>query len=141
MGDFDAVDKLSGLAGFNVNSTTNANEVRFSQAVMDEIMATGLLRNYKGAPVVEIPNAYNMTTLNTAGTFYKPYLPTSDLWFIPQGQLTPLQIVIRGGLTSMTATDINSRSEVSRFDVEYGNFLVKEYLPFIGYIYDAALDE
>jgi len=141
MGDFDAVDKLSGLAGFNINSTTNANEVRFSQAVMDEIMATGLLRNYKGAPVVEIPNAYNMTALNAAGTFYKPYLPTSDLWFIPQGQLTPLQIVIRGGLTSMTANDINTRSEVTRFDCEYGNFLVKEYLPFIGYIYDSSLDE
>jgi hypothetical protein len=141
MGDFDAVDKLSGLAGFNVNSTTNVNEVRFSEAVMEEIMSTGLLKNWKGTPVVEIPNAYNMTALNTAGDFYKPYLPTSDLWFIPQGQMTPLQIVMRGGLTSMTATDINSRSEVTRFDVEYGNYLVKEYLPFIGYIYDNTLDE
>ena len=141
MGDFDAVDKLSGLAGFNVNSTTNANEVRFSEAVMEEIMNTGLLKNWKGTPVVEIPNAYNMTALNTTGDFYKPYLPTSDLWFIPQGQMTPLQIVMRGGLTSMTATDINSRSEVTRFDCEYGNYLVKEYIPFIGYIYDSDLDE
>ena len=141
MGDFDAIDKLSGLAGFNVNSTTNANEVRFSEAVMEEIMNTGLLKNWKGTPVVEIPNAYNMTALNTAGDFYKPYLPTSDLWFIPQGQMTPLQIVMRGGLTSMTATDINSRSEVTRFDCEYGNYLVKEYIPFIGYIYDSDLDE
>ena len=140
MGDVSAVEMLNDFTGFNINSAT-ATEVRYPEAVMEEILRTGLLSNYKGSAVVEIPNTYNLTELNTAGNFYKPYLPTTDLWFIPQGQLTPLQMVYRGGLTSMTATDINTRSEVTRYDLEFGNKVIDEYLPFIGYIYDASLAE
>lgn len=140
MGDVSAVEMLNDFTGFNINSAT-ATEVRYPEAVMEEILKTGLLSNYKGSAVVEIPNTYNLTELNTAGNFYKPYLPTTDLWFIPQGQLTPLQMVYRGGLTSMTANDINIRSEVTRYDLEFGNKVIDEYLPFIGYIYDASLAE
>jgi hypothetical protein len=141
IGDYSAVDKLTdNVSGFNVASAT-ATEVRFSEAVMEEIMRTGLLKNYKGTPIVETPNTYNMTQLNTAGDFYMPYLPTTDLWFIPQGQLTPLQMVTRGGLTSMTATDVNLRAEVTRWDLEFGNKVIAEYIPLIGYIYDVALAE
>ena len=140
MGDVSAVEMLNDFTGFNINSAT-ATEVRYPEAVMEEILKTGLLSNYKGSAVVEIPNTYNLTELNTAGNFYKPYLPTTDLWFIPQGQLTPLQMVYRGGLTSMTANDINTRSEVTRYDLEFGNKVIDEYLPFIGYIYDASLAE
>ena len=140
MGDVSAVEMLNDFTGFNINSAT-ATEVRYPEAVMEEILRTGLLSNYKGSAVVEIPNTYNLTELNTVGNFYKPYLPTTDLWFIPQGQLTPLQMVYRGGLTSMTASDINTRSEVTRYDLEFGNKVIDEYLPFIGYIYDASLAE
>lgn len=139
-GDVSAIEKLNDFTGFNIHSATTT-EVRYPESVMEEIMATGLVSNYKGSIVVEIPNSYNMTELNTSGDFYKPYLPTTDLWFIPQGILTPLQIVIRSGITSMTQTDINTRSEVTRFDVEYGNKILKEYLPFVGNIYDASLAE
>lgn len=139
-GDIDAVEKLNDLSGFNINSAT-ATEVRFPEAVMEEILATGLVKNYKGSVVVELPNAYNLTQLNSDASFYKPYLPTTDLWFIPQGIMTPLQIVIRSGITSMTQTDINSRTEVIRYDCEYGNKVLPEYVPFVGYIYDSTLAE
>lgn len=139
-GDYSAVDMIAGLTGFNIASATTT-EIRFPEAVMEEVIRTGLLKNYKGSAVVEIPNAYNLTQLNTAGDFYKPYLPTTDLWFIPQGILTPLAMVNRGGLMSMTATDINSRSEVTRYDLEFGNHIISEYIPFVGYIYDATLAE
>lgn len=139
MGDFAAIDKLGDLAGFQVSST--ATDVRFSEAVMEEIRKTGLIKNYKGTVVIEIPNTYNLSQLNTSGDFYKPYLPTSDLWFIPQGIFAPISVVYRGGLTSMTVQDINTRSEVTRYDLEFGNKVFNEYIPSVGYIYDSALDE
>jgi hypothetical protein len=139
MGDYSAVNKLGDLASFQITSTST--DVAFPEYVMEEIMKTGLLKNYKGTIVVELPNSFNMTELNTAGDFYAPYLPTSDLWFVPKGLYSPLQIGIRGGLTSMTGNDLSTRSELTRYDIEYGNVVIKEYVPFLGYIYDSALDE
>jgi len=137
-GDVSAVEKLNDFTGFKVNSAT-ATEVRYPEAVMEEILRTGLISTYKNSSVVEMPNSFDLTKLNTAGDFYGLELPTTDLWFIPQGQLTALQMINRGGLSSMTATDINTRSEVTRWDLEFGNYVVPEYIPFIGYIYDSSL--
>jgi len=139
LGDYSAVNKLGDYANFSIVAA--GTEFRFPEYVMEEIMKTGLIKIYKGSIVVELPNSYNMVDLNTAGDFYAPMLPTTDLWFLPQGKIAPLQIGLRGGLTSMTATDLNTRSEVTRYDVEYGNYLVPEYIPTVGYIYDAALAE
>lgn len=138
MGDIAAVEKLNDFTGFNINSAT-ATEVRYPDAVMEEILRTGLISTYKGSTVIEIPNTYDQTKLNSDGTYYGLTLPTTDLWFVPQGQLTPLLTVNRGGLTTMTATDINTRSEVTRWDLEFGNYVIPEYIPFIGYIYDESL--
>jgi len=44
-------------------------------------------------------------------------------------------------MTTMNATDISLRAEVTRYDIEYGNYLVPEYIPIVGYIYDDALAE
>ena len=140
LGDYSAVDKLGDLAAFNIASAT-ATEVRFSQAIMDEIMQTGLIKNYKGTLVVELPNTYNLVDLNVAGDFYAPLLPTTDLYFVPQGLISPLQIGIRAGLSSMTANDLNLRAEVTRYDIEYGNYVVPEYIATLGLIYDASLAE
>jgi len=139
MGDYSAVNKLGDLANFSVVAA--GTEFRFPEYVMEEVMKTGLIKVYKGSIVVEMPNSYNMIDLNVAGDFYAPQLPTTDLWFLPQGQLAPLQICLRGGLTSMTATDLNTRSQVTRYDWEFGNILIKEYVPTVGYIYDATLAE
>jgi len=118
MGDYSAVNKLGDLANFSVVAA--GTEFRFPESVMEEVMKTGLIKTYKGSIVVELPNSYNMIDLNTAGDFYAPQLPTTDLWFLPQGQISPLQICLRGGLTSMTATDLNTRSQVTRYDWEFG---------------------
>ena len=107
MGDYSAVSKLADLANFSVVAA--GTEFRFPDSVMEEVMKTGLVKNYKGSLVVEMPNSYNMIDLNTAGDFYAPQLPTTDLWFLPQGTVSPLQIAVRKGMTSMTQTDINLR--------------------------------
>lgn len=139
MGDYSSVSKINGISGFGISAANT--EWRYSEAVMQEIMRTGLVRNYNGTIVVEIPNTYNLTEINTAGTFFKPYLPTTDLWFVPQGQLTPLNIVYRGGLTTMSAVNINDRTEVTRFDIEHGAKVHKPYLMNVGLIYDSSLAE
>jgi len=139
LGDYDALDALGEIASFQVS--TSPDSVRFSEAVMEEIRNSGLIKTYKGNIVVKIPNAYNLTQLNSEGDFYKPYLPTTDLWFVPQGVVAPLAIVYRGGLMSMTSIDINTRGEVTRYDLEYGYKVINEYVPFLGYIYDASLAE
>jgi len=139
MGDYSAVSKLGELTTFNVVSA--GTEFRFPEYVMEEVMKTGLIKNYKGSVVVEMPNSYNMIDLNTAGDFYAPQLPTTDLWFLPQGFISPLQIGIQGSLQTMTATDINLRAEVTRFDISYGNKVLIEMIPAMGYIYDDALAE
>jgi hypothetical protein len=139
MGDYSAINKLGDFANFSVVAA--GTEFRFPEYIMEEIMKTGLIKNYKGSLVVEIPNAYNMVDLNTAGDFYAPMLPTTDLWFLPQGTQNALQIGLRGGLTSLTATDVNLRAEVTRYDWEFGNYIIPEYIPAVGYIYDVALAE
>jgi len=139
MGDYSAVNKLGDLANFS--TVTAGTEFRFPEYVMEEIMKTGLIKVYKGSIVVEMPNSYNMIDLNTAGDFYAPQLPTTDLWFLPQGIVSPLQIAVRKGMTSMTQTDISIRAEVTRFDIEYGNYIVPEYLSAVGFLYDSSLAE
>jgi len=139
MGDYSAVSKLGEITTFS--TVAAGTEFRFPDFVMEEVMKTGLIKNYKGSIVVELPNTYNMIDLNTAGDFYAPQLPTTDLWFLPQGIMSPLQIAVRKGMTTMTATEISLRAEVTRYDIEYGNYLVPEYIPIVGYIYDDALAE
>lgn len=140
MGDYSPVSKIADLTGFLVNSAT-ATERRFSEETMNEIMRTGLVKNYKGTVVVEIPNMYNLTELNAAADFFKPYMPTTDLWFVPQGQISPLQCVYRGGLTSISGVDLNTRSNITIYDCCYGNKVIAQHIPFIGLIYDSSLAE
>lgn len=140
MGDYSAVSKLNDLSGFNIASGT-ATEVRFSEEVMNEIRRTGLIKNYKGSVVVETPNSYDITKLNASGTFFAPQLPTTDLFFVPHGAVSPLQIVLRNGLTSISGVDLNTRQNVTLWDLEHGSAILYEYLMMVGLIYDSSLAE
>lgn len=136
-GDYSVVSQLNNFSGFAINAVTGAlTDVRYSQKVMDSLMDTGLLSRYFKHPIVEIPNSYNLTQLNTAGTFYETYMPEGLLFLLPQGTISPLKIGLRGGLESMSATDINLRAEVMRFDMEFGSHLVKEQIPTIALLVD-----
>jgi len=135
MGDYSVISQMNNFTGFKTDTVNNIN--LFSQAVMEEIRQTGILKMYNGSPVVEIDNTFDVTKLNAAKDFYDTYLPEGLLFALPNGQFSPLQIGIKGGVTSMAATDINLREEVQRFDLEFGNVVVKEYIPFIGVVSDS----
>lgn len=140
-GDYSVVEQVNDFAGFAIDATTGAlTDVRYSQKVMDSIMETGLLSRYYKHPVVEIPNSYNLTQLNSTGDFYETYMPEGLLFLLPQGVISPLKVGLRGGIQSMSATDINLRAEVMRFDMEFGTHLVKEQVPMVGLISDSNFD-
>ena len=134
-GDFSAVSQLNDFAGFKADPT-DAKATKLSEMVMNEIHRTGLLSTYKGSPVVELPNQYNLTALNADGTNFETYLPEGLLYFIPQGAVSPLQIFQRGGLTSMTGNDVVTGTELTRFDLEIGCGVAKGREHEIGLIRD-----
>lgn len=133
-GDYSVVTQLEDFTGF----TTTTNTKQFSEVVMEEIRQTGLLRSYRGTPVVEIPNSFNMTKLNAGGTFYDTYLPEGLLYFLVSGALSPLKIGFKGGLQSMSGQDIALRAEVMRYDMETGTAFINEYAPMAGLVSDSA---
>lgn len=135
-GDYSVVSQLNSFVGFKADSTDTKATV-ISDAVMEEIRKTGLLTTYNGTPIIEIPNTYNLTKLNAAGTDYETYLPEGLLHFLVSGERSPLQIGYKGGLTSMSGTDITTGTEMARFDIEWGTVIVPEYLPTMGLISDS----
>ncbi len=112
---------------------------------MEEIRRTGLVSIYNGTPVVEIPNSYNLAAIDPAGgltkgddgkyPYFATYLPENLLFLIPKMTIgSPLQVGIKGGVTSMSGVDINLRLNVQRFDLEHGSTVIPEYVPMLGLI-------
>lgn len=135
-GDYSVVSQLNDFAGFKSDPTdTKANQL--SEAVMEEIRRTGLLTTFLGHGIVEIPNAYDLTTLNTAADNYKTYLPEGLMLFMVAGELSPLQVGYRGGLTSMAGVDIVTGMHMQRFDIEWGTKFINQYAPTMGLISDS----
>jgi hypothetical protein len=125
-GDYSVISQLEAFMGFDITPANPAGTVQYSEAVMEEIRKTGLLKNYRGVPVVEIPNGYNLTRINATGgigntPYYDTYLPEGLMFLTPKtGYTSPLQVGIKGGVTSMAGQDINLRLNVQRFDMEFG---------------------
>ncbi|WP_249312006.1 hypothetical protein [Congzhengia minquanensis] len=134
IGDYSVITQIEDFAGFKVDTS---GSVRFSEAVMEEIRKTGLLKTYKGTPIVEIPNSFNMTKLNDTKDFYETYLPEGLLYFLISGALSPLKIGFKGGLQTMAGQDLNLRADVMRFDLEMGTAVIDEYVPAIGLVSDS----
>jgi hypothetical protein len=135
-GDYSMISQMEDFAGFKTDVAGNSK--MFSEAVMEEIRKTGMLKTYYGHSIVEIPNQFNTTQLNNDGNYFDTVLPEGLLFFLPQGMYAPLQIGMKGDVRSMAATDINLAAEVQRFDMEFGSILIKEYVPAIGLISDTA---
>ena len=118
-GDYSVTSQLNDFAGFKADPS-DAKASHLSEVVMEEIRKTGLLTTYNGSPVVELPNQYNLNTLNDAKDNFKTYLPEGLLFAIPQGAVSPLQVFQKGGLTSASGFDVVTGQELTRFDFEIG---------------------
>jgi len=134
-GDYNVTSQINEFSGFNTD-TAGALAKQLPLSTVEEIMKTGLISTFFGTPVTEIPNSYNLTKLNAAGTDYDLYLPDGLLFLLVAGEMAPLQIGMRGGLTSKSGFDVVMGNEITRFDMEFGDVLIPEYLPMMGLISD-----
>ena len=67
-------------------------------------------------------------------------MPQGLLFFLPQRSVSPLQVFLRGGLTTMTGDDIVTRQHLTRFDMELGAGVAEGMEDQIGLISDTNFD-
>jgi predicted nucleic acid-binding OB-fold protein len=136
LGDYSVASQLNSFVGFK-QDVADALATNIAQAAMEEIRKTGLISYYNGSYITELPNQYNLNSLNAAGDNFNVYLPEGLLFFVPQGAVSPLQVFRRGGMTSMTGNDIINGTEMSRYDMEIGAGVAKGREYEIGLISDS----
>ena len=117
VGDYALVSQINAFAGFQ-GTTPNVSGI--SEKVMNEIQSTGLLGMYNGAIVSEMPNAYDLNTLNAAGDNFATLLDPSVGFVLASGMQSPIHTITRGGITSCHGLDVTTGMEIARFDLEVG---------------------
>lgn len=136
-GDYALISQFNGFAGYE-GKTPTVNGI--SQKVMDEIHDTGLMGLYNGAVLSEIPNPYDLATMNANGDNFETMLPAGLGYVIPSGMKSPIYTITRGGLTSFTGTDVTTGQILSRFDLSVGALVAPNREYEIGLIHDKNLD-
>lgn len=139
VGDYSLVSQIIPWVGYvgtiGTNTITN-----ISEKVMNEIVESGLLGMYNGAVISEMPNQYDLTSMNAAGDNFNTLLPAGLGFVLPTGGKSPIQMFSRGGLTSMTGNDVASGKIVTRYDLEFGVDVAKGMEYQVGIIHDTNLD-
>lgn len=136
VGDYALVSQLNAFAGFN---GTTPVVTGVSEKVMNEIQSTGLLGMYNGAVVSEMPNPYDVTTLNATGDNFATMVDAGVGFVIPTGVQSPIHTITRGGITSCHGLDITSGTEMTRFDLEVGCLVLDSQVHRLGVIADTNL--
>lgn len=136
-GDYAFISQFNAFAGYT-GTTPTVNGI--SQKVMDEIHDTGLMGMYNGSVLSELPNPYDLTTINKDGDNFETILPAGLGYVIPAGGQSPIYTVTRGGLTSFTGTDVTTGQIMSRFDLSVGTLVAPNREYEIGLIHDKNLD-
>lgn len=136
--DYAVLSQFNGFAGYQ-GLIPSVNGI--SEAVMKEIHDTGLMGVYNGSILSELPNPYDLTTLNSTKDDFVTTLPAGVGYVIPSGGKSPVFTVTRGGLTSFSGNDVTTGQIITRYDLEVGAIVVpgREYE--IGMIHDKNLDD
>lgn len=138
IGDYALLAQFTPWAGYV--GTINSNTITgISEKAMNEIAANGLLAQYNGALLAELPNPYNEFALNSEGTNFKTLLPAGLGFIIPTGVQSPIATWTRGGLTSFTGNDVKTGKVCTRFDLEVACDVAKGQEHKIGTIYDSTI--
>ena len=119
-------DNIATISGFNGWQSPNATALPFYTASqVEEIATQGYNGDYKGSSLQVLPNQYNLTKPLADKTGFETYFNPSHIFFVPQGVNSPVNIIRRGGLTSMTGSDVDTGSILTRFDMELGADVTK----------------
>lgn len=138
VGDYALISQFNGFAGYQGVTPTVTG---ISRTIMDEIHNTGLMGMYNGAILSEMPNPYDLTTLNADGDNFETMLPSGLGFVIPAGGSSPIYTVTRGGLTSFSGNDVTTGTLMSRFDLEVGCLLAPTREYECAMIHDTQLDD
>lgn len=116
VGDTSAVIKLNDIATYSDLQTTPY--LNISQDAMNEIRKNAYVSSIMGAGVYGIDNTYDLSKTNTAGTWFDKIVNDRYIFVVPTGVASPIQLWTRGGLTSMTGTDVSTGGLLTRYDLE-----------------------
>ena len=112
LGAYAVVSQINNFVPYSNGTVTG-----ISDAVMEEIRKNGLVLNYKGSIVREIPAPYNLTRLNAAGNDFATMVPEGLLFVLPNGVQSPVATWSVGGLTSFTGNDVSTGRLLTRYDL------------------------
>ena len=138
VGDYALISQFNGFAGYQ---GVTPNVTGISRTIMDEIHNTGLMGMYNGCILSEMPNPYDLTTLNADGDNFETMLPAGLGFVLPAGGSSPIYTVTRGGLTSFSGSDVTTGTIMQRFDMEVGALLVPTREYECAMIHDTQLDD
>ena len=116
VGDTSAVIKLNDIATYADSQVTPYMNI--TQDAMNEIAKNAYISNLMGATVYGVDNAYDLSKLNSAGTWFDKVADDRYIFVVPTGITSPIQLWTRGGLTSMTGTDVSTGRLLTRYDLE-----------------------
>jgi hypothetical protein len=112
--------------------------MNISQEAMEEIRKTGLLTAYNGSLVYAIQNAFDTSKLNSAGTGFDTIIPEGLLFVVPANITeSPIKTWTRGGLDSLTGSDVSTGKMITRYDLEVAADVAKGLEYKIGLISDS----
>lgn len=136
--DYAILSQFTAWAGYvgQINSNTITG---ISEQIMNELAQNGMLSAYNGAILSEMPNPYDLYTLNEDGDNFVTLLPAGLGFVIPAGAKSPIATYTRGGLTSLTGNNVKTGKIETRFDIEVGCDVAKTQEYKIGTLYDANI--
>lgn len=138
IGDYAVISQFNDWAGYvgSINSNTISN---ISERAMNEIAANGIISQYRGSVVAEMPNPYNLYEMNKEGDNFATLLPAGLAFVIPSGIQSPIATWTRGGLTSFSGNNVKTGKVETRFDLEVAVDVAKGQEYKVGTIYDTNI--
>lgn len=121
VGDTSAVIKLNDIATYS--DLQASPYFNISQEAMEEIRKNAYVGTLMGASVFGIDNAYDLNSV-TGGWFDK-VVSDKYIFAVPTGVESPIKLWTRGGLTSMTGTDVTTGKLLTRYDLEVASDIAK----------------
>lgn len=145
VGDYALLQQFTPWAGYNAEHIYDDARYSYTHGISSEdlrdIRANGILGSYAGSTLVEMPNPYDLTTINSSGDNFETVLDQGIAIVLPKGGTngSPIKSWTRGGLTSFSGNDVSTGQVLTRFDIEFATDVTKGREFMIGFLKDTNL--
>jgi hypothetical protein len=138
LGDPVLLQKIADSTGF----TTTTSTKQFADSIIIEQNQNGFIGTYKGSNVIQMNNPFERGTLpsTVSGSDVDgQVLMIELLYIIPAGTVSPLKVVIEGGVESMDAVSIDDNTMDVCLRQYFGSAVIYGDNPYLGVYEDTAL--